>query len=41
LQYAQAIVNFVLIAQYTTHDEKILKYMKQAIYELIASNELL
>ena len=32
LQYAWVMVNFVLIAQYTTHDEKILKYMKQAIY---------
>ena len=32
LQYAQTVMNFVLITQYTTHDEKILKYMKQAIY---------
>ena len=32
LQYARAVVDFVLIAQYTTHDEETLKYMKQAIY---------
>ena len=34
LQYARVMMNFVLIAQYTTHDEKILKYMKQAIYQI-------
>ncbi len=34
LQYARAVVDFVLIAQYTTHDEETLKYMKQAIYRI-------
>ena len=34
LQYARAVVDFVLIAQYTTHDDETLRYMDQAIFRI-------
>jgi hypothetical protein len=38
LQYVRAVVDFVLIAQYTTHNDETLEYMDQAISESTVSN---
>src|SRR5438045_9119010 len=34
LQYARAVVDFVLLSQYITHDDKTLEYMNQAIFRI-------
>ncbi len=34
IQCAQAILNFTILAQYVSHDDKTLRYMEHALYGL-------
>ena len=34
IQCAKTIINFITIAQYKTHDEQILSYIKQTLYRI-------
>ena len=34
IQYAQLILDFIMLAQYILHDNKLLRYMEYALYKL-------
>ena len=34
IQYAQAILDFTMLAQYVLHDKETLRYMEHALYKL-------
>lgn len=34
IQYAQAILDFIIVAQYVLHNEETLRYIKHALYKL-------